>query len=104
MMFHQKKGGETALPITNTKVKARNFLTNASYRRLKQSDFNTSSFIVDILSFLVQNFNPINLDRKLDNEEEREMLKSVWDEFIPNVFICYMYSKENYVISDPKLT
>ena len=33
------------------------------------------------------------------------MLKFVWDECIPNVFISYMYSKENYdVISDPKLT
>ena len=90
---------------SNTKVKARNLLTNVSYRRFKQSDFNTSSFIVDILSFLVQNFNPINLDRKLDNEKEKEMLKFVWDECIPNVFIRYMYSKENYdVISDPKLT
>ena len=52
---------------SNAKVKSRNLLTNVSYRRFKQSDFNTSSFIVDILSFLVQNFNPINLDRKLDN-------------------------------------
>ena len=40
------------------------------------------------------------MDRKLDNEKEREMLKFVWDECIP-----YMYSKENYdVISDLKLT
>ena len=45
------------------------------------------------------------MDRKLDNEKEKDMLKFVWDECIPNVFISYMYSKENYdVISDPKLT
>ena len=81
----------------------RNLLTNVSYRRFKQSDFNTSSFIVDILSFLVQNFNLSNLDRKLDNEKEREMLKFVWDECIPDVFIRCMYSKENNdVISDPR--
>ena len=49
------------------KVKVGNLLTNVSYRRFKQSDFSTSSFIINILSFLVQNFNPINLDRKLDN-------------------------------------
>ena len=80
------------------KVKVR----NVSYRTFKQSDFNTSSFMIDILSFLVQNFNPINLDRKLDNEKEREVLKFVWDECIPNVFICYMYSNDD--ISNPKLT
>ena len=63
----KKRKRNSATNYSNTKVKARNLLTNVSYRRFKQSDFNTSSFIVDILSFLVQNFNPINLDRKLDN-------------------------------------
>ena len=51
---------------SNTKIKTRNLLTNVSYRRVKQSDFSKSGFIIDILSFLLQNFNPINLDRKLD--------------------------------------
>ena len=52
----------SATNYNNTKVKARNLLTNVSYRRFKQSDFNTFSFLVDILSFVVQNFNPVNLD------------------------------------------
>ena len=56
---------------SNTKVKARNLLTNVSYRRYKQQDFNNARFVIDILSFLVQNFNPSNLDRKLYNENER---------------------------------
>ena len=57
------------------------------------------------MSFLVQKVNPINLDRKLDNEKEKDISKFTWGECIPNVFIGYMYSKENYdVISDPKLT
>ena len=44
------------------------------------------------------------MNRKLDNEKEKDILKFVWDECIPNVFISHMYSKENYdVISDPKL-
>ena len=60
---------------SNTKVKARNLLTNVSYRRYKQQDFNNTSFVIDILSFLVQNFNPINLDRKLDNENKDFMLE-----------------------------
>ena len=60
---------------SNTKIKTRNLLTNVSYRRFKQTDFNKNNFIVDIMSFLTQNFNPINLDRKLDSEKERDMVK-----------------------------
>ena len=71
---------------SNTKVKTRNLLTNVFYRRFKQSDFNKSGFIIDILPFLLQNFNPINLDRKLDTEKECDMVKSLWDECIPHEF------------------
>ena len=71
MMFQKKKKIRTAKSsYSNTKVKARDLLTNVSYRGYKQQDFNNASFVIDILSFLVQNFNPINLDRKLDNENE----------------------------------
>ena len=56
-----KKEMKRRSDYSSAKVKARNLLTNVSYRRFKQSDFNNPSFIVDILLFLVQNFNPINL-------------------------------------------
>ena len=46
---------------SNTKVKTRNLLTNVSYRRFKQSDFKKDSFVIDILSFLLQNFIPISM-------------------------------------------
>ena len=71
---------------SSTKVKTRNLLTNVSYRRFKQSDFNNQSFIIEILSFsklklwnwnMVQNFNPINLDIKLEVEKERDMVKFI---------------------------
>ena len=75
---------------SNTKVKTRNLLTNVLYRRFKQSDFNKTNFIVDILSFLVQNFNPINLDIKLDTEKERDMIKFMWDECIPHEFASFI--------------
>ena len=44
----KKRKRKSTTNYSNTKVKARNLLTNVSYRRFKQSDFNTSSFIVDI--------------------------------------------------------
>ena len=90
---------------SNTKAKTRNLLTNVSYRRFKQSDFNKAIFIVDILSFLVKNFNPTSLERKLDIEEERDMVKYLWKNCIPHSFVRYMYKQENYgVISKPNLT
>ena len=80
-------------------------LTNVSYRRFKQSDFNNQSFIIDILSFLVQNFNPINLDIKLDIEKERDMTKFMWDECILHEFVSFIYKEKYYnKISQPNLT
>ena len=90
---------------SNMKVKTRNLLTNVSYRRFKQSDFNKSGFIIDILSFSLQNFNPINLDRKLDTEKERYMVKFLWDEPIPHEFVSYIYKQHNITqLSRPNLT
>ena len=80
---------------SNTKVKTRNLLTNVSYRRFKQTDFN-KKIIVDIMSFLTQNFNPINLDRKLDPEKECNMVKFLWDECIPHEFVRYLYSAKKF--------
>ena len=39
------------------------------------------------MTFLRQNFNPINLDRKLDVEKERDMVKFLWDDCIPHSFV-----------------
>ena len=90
---------------SNTKVKTRNLLTDVSYRRFKQSDFNKNSFIIDILSFFVQNLNPINLERKLDIEKERDIFKVSWDECIPHDFLHYIYRQDNYTeISKPNLS
>ena len=90
---------------SNTKVKARNLLTNVSYRKFKQNDFNNASFIIDILSFIVQYFTPINLDRKLHSEKDKSMVKFLWDECIPHDFTRCSYKNENYnAISNPKLT
>ena len=86
-------------------MKAQNLLTNVSYRRYKQKDFKNASFIIDILSFLVQNFTPINLDKKLDNENERFYVKMLWDICLPHTFTRVIYVSENYnILNDPELT
>ena len=101
----QSKKSTAKSNYSNTNVKARNLLTNVSYRRFKQKDFNNVSSIIDILSFIVQNFTPISLDRKLDDEKEKIMVKYLWDECIPHNFIPFIYKSENHVVlSNPKLT
>ena len=100
-----KKKMKRRKDYSNTKVRTRNLLTNVSYRRFKQSDFNKSGFIIDILSFLLQTFSPINLDRKLDTEKERYMVKFLWDEPIPHEFVSYIYKQHNFIqLSRPNLT
>ena len=78
---------------------------NVSYRRFKSSDFANLNFIVDILSFLLQNFNPINLDRKVDLEDERFMIKFLWENCLPADFTRLIYTTPIYqAVADPRLT
>lgn len=89
----------------DTKVKTRNLLTNVSYRRFKQSDVNKAGFIIDILSFLLQNFNPINLERKPNSQKGRDMVKFLWDDCITDSFLNFIFKHKNYaIISKPNLT
>ena len=98
-----KKTRNTA--YSSTKVKARNLLTNVGYRRFKQSDFSNLNFIIDILSFLLQNFNRINVDRKVDTEDEQLMINFLWEVCVPYEFVSAIYTSPNYqIIADPKLT
>ena len=90
---------------SSTKVKARNLLTNVGYRIFKESDFTNVSFITDILSFVLYNFNPINIERKVDTENEQKMISFLWEVCIPTSLTAYIFQPENYqIIADPKLT
>ena len=99
------KRKERNLVYSSTKVKARNLLTNVGYRRFKESDFLNLNFIVDLLSFLLQNFNPINIDRKVDTEDEQLMIQFLWEQCVPYDLTAEIYKSPNYqILADPKLT
>ena len=90
---------------SSTKEKARNLLTKVGYRRFKESDFLNLNFIIDILTFLVQNFNPINLDRKVDTEDEQLMIHFIWEKCVSYELAAEIYKQPNYqILADPKLT
>ena len=90
---------------SSTKVKARNLLTNVAYRRYKDSDFQKTNFVVDIISFMVYNCNPTNLEIKLETEKEREMVKFLWDTCVPIDFTKYLLQQKQFkIISQTNLT
>ena len=100
-----KKQTKRKFYYSNTKVKAKDLLTNFSYRGFQQPDFYKDSFVIDILSFMVQNFNPVKLDIKLDIEKERDMVKFMWNVCVPNEFVSFMLKRNHYnLISQPDLT
>ena len=72
-----------------TKVKSRNFLTNISYNRLKHIDFDNALFIIVLHTYF--SMNPFFLERKFDDEYNRECVKILWTNLVPRefkIFIC----------------
>ena len=75
---------------STTKAKARNLLTNLSYTRWNNEDFNKTTFAIDILTYFLQYLNLSGLDRKLDTEDERNQVKFIWEVFTKQIFtICF---------------
>ena len=79
-----------------TKVKARNFLTNVSYNRIKNSDFGNRSFIIDCYSFILLYLNPFYLERKFENNLDREFVNVAWCLLIPSDFYNFISQLENF--------
>ena len=94
----KKKAGARALArktYNTTKVKTRNFLTNIDYRRYKKSDFNNGNFVIDVYSFLLQN--PLMVDRKFDNESDRQCVKMLWQKCLLQQFTQYVFLYDNFL-------
>ena len=73
-----------------TKVKATNFLTNVSYNRIRNSDFENRSFIIDCYSFILLYLNPFYLKRKFENILDRVFVNVIWCSLIPNDFYNFI--------------
>ena len=51
----KKRRKKSKLPYSPTEIKARNFLSNISYRCISDKDFQNANFIIDILCYIVMN-------------------------------------------------
>ena len=77
-----------------TKIKSRNFLTNISYNQLKQKNYDNQSFVIDSISYILLH-NPINLERKFFEKDDKEFINMLWLKCMPKEFPDFI-SQEYY--------
>ena len=81
-----------------TKIKARNFLTNVSYNRVKGENFNNKLFVNDCYGFILLYLNPFYLEWKFDAELDREYVNMIWYSVMPNLFYNFICRNDNYAM------
>ena len=79
----------------NSKVKARNFLTNVSYNRIAQADFKNANFVVDCFTFMIVYLNPFYLERKFESVIEREFVNVLWAYLMPESLYRFINIDQN---------
>ena len=79
----------------NSKVKARNFLTNVSYTRITSADYKNKNFVVDCFTFMVMYLNPFYLERKFESTIERDFIHVLWNYLMPNQLYRHISSEAN---------
>ena len=98
---NKKIGEEKTVPkkkrkYSSTKVKTRNLLTNLSFARINDLDFQNKSYVLDILTFIVQYLNIFLLDIKLETDLEKNMLAFIWQNCLPFNLTNFVSSEDNY--------
>ena len=79
----------------NSKVKARNFLTNVSYNRITTADYKNKNFVVDCFTFMIIYLNPFYLERKFESLIEREFVNVLWSYLMPNELYRHISGEAN---------
>ena len=79
----------------NSKVKARNFLTNVSYNRITTADYKNKNFVVDCFTFMIIYLNPFYLERKFESTIEREFVNVLWSYLMPNELYKHISGEAN---------
>ena len=80
---------------SNTKVKARNFLTNVSYNRITTADFKNNNFVIDCFTFMILYLNPFYLERKFETYTEREFVNTLWTFLMPSRLYNHITENDN---------
>ena len=79
----------------NSKVKARNFLTNVSYTRISAADYKNKNFVTDCFTFMILYLNPFYLERKFESSIERDFIHVLWNYLMPNELYRHISDEAN---------
>ena len=79
-------------------MKARNFLSNISYRRISDKEFQNSNFIIDMLSYILLHIKPFFLTTTYLDREQQDMVKMLWEKCLPNRFYEHVKLPESFEI------
>ena len=79
----------------NTKVKARNFLTNVSYNRITTADYKNKNFVIDCFTFMILYLNPFYLERKFETNIERDFVNVLWTFLMPSKLYNHITENDN---------
>ena len=79
----------------NSKVKARNFLTNVSYNRITAADYKNKNFVIDCFSFMILYLNPFYLERKFETIIERDFVNLLWTFLMPSKLYDHISGNDN---------
>ena len=79
----------------NTKIKARNFLTNVSYNRITTADYKNKNFVIDCFTFMILYLNPFYLERKFETNIEREFVNVLWAFLMPSKLYNHITRDDN---------
>ena len=100
-----KRQQRNKTPCSSTKMKARNFLTNISYRRISDKDFKSVNFIIDMLSYILLYVKPFFLQLSYSDKEQRNMVKMLWEKCLPTKFYEHVKKPDNFfILNSGKLT
>ena len=79
----------------NSKVKARNFLTNVSYNRITAADYKNKNFVIDCFTFMILYLNPFYLERKFETIIERDFVNVLWTFLMPSKLYNHITENDN---------
>ena len=79
-------------------MKARNFLSNISYRRISDKDFQNANFVIDMLSYILLYIKPFFLTVTYSDKEQQDIVKMLWEKCLPSRFYDHIKLAENFEI------
>ena len=93
-----KRNKRSKTPYSSTKMKARNYLTNISYRRVSDKDFKNIDFVIDLLSYILLYVKPFFIQLTYGDKEHRNIIKMLWEKCLPTKFYEHVKKPDNVVI------